>query len=159
MTAPNPTASPSKDNANANDAASNGDSIREESLSASCGLAYIFSIKFRFSMENFNSLETSLRVLINRFIVLSNIFINPKHIRIVKQSILVTSSCIYPRKIVPTSKDTPRIQLHIRFIVITDENGILILLLPYAKLATNESVDSTSTIRSASKAGENVLDK
>lgn len=139
--APKPTANPSRDRAKARDTASEADNVWDKSLSASSGFAYTFNMNFKCRAEKDIFLCIFLCFLIKAFIELSNSFIIPNIVKIIKHIILISFSGKYGLSIDPKNNDIANITVQTILIIITDENGIFILFVPYEKLATNASVD------------------
>ena len=64
---------------------------------------------------------------------------------------LLTPSERYGRTRVPVKIENPKIPLQTKLMAITEDNGILIRLLPYAKLAIKASIDSVDDRTTASE--------
>lgn|GEM_PF-5336110 len=128
--APIPTAKPSRDNEIASAVASPGESIFEESISASSGLEYRLIINLKFKSESLISLLILLYFLTIDFVMLSNNFTRPSINRIMKHKAIVTQVGIKSVSVVPIKKPLPVTTLHRVEITITEGRGILILLLP-----------------------------
>lgn len=142
---PNPAARASTESANdkANDSLMDID--LEKSQSAYSGSTYTWRMKFKLNIEKFMDLSISLFFLINDLNVLSNNLNKPKIRSIVKHIILVISAGIKLPIVEPKKSAIANIETEIISIAITDENGILILLVPYAKHATKESIERANT--------------
>jgi hypothetical protein len=84
--------------------------------------------------------------------MLSPVLANPSMNNIKKQIMCVIASGIKLLIIEPKNSEIAKIELHITFIAVTEENGIFTLFAPYAKLATNASIDKAVTIIIDSKA-------